>query len=75
METDRESDLNESSLADMEQDSGSSYEMPKDLKKPKQESDDAEESKKASEESVESFIEDAIEIISCTSPNFRNTLS
>ena len=27
METDRESDLNESSLADMEEDSGSSYEI------------------------------------------------
>ena len=49
--------------------------MTKDKKKPKQKSDDVEESKKASGESVESFIEDAIEIISCTSPNTRNTLS
>ena len=60
----------------MEVDSGSSLEM--DGKKKLKKSDDAQVSKKShggSDESDESFIEDAIEIISATSPTFQNNFS
>ena len=67
--------MDESSLANMEVDSGSSIEMPNENKKLEQKSDVLEESKKDSEKSVSSFIEDAIEIISATSPSIHNNLS
>ena len=59
----------------MEVDSGSSFEMPNGKQKANK-SDEASPSQKSGENpSNESFIEDAIEIISATSPNFRNGLS
>ena len=60
----------------MEVDSGSSLEM--DGKKKPKKSDDVQVSKNSHEgrdESEESFIEDAIEIISATSPTFHNNFS
>ena len=73
-ETDHEdSDLNDSSLAEMEVDSGSSLEM--DGNKKLKNSDDVQVSQKSHEVSDESFIEDAIEIISATSPDLRNHFS
>ena len=69
-ETDHEdSDLNDSSLADMEVDSESSLEM--DGSK----SDDVQVSQKSHEGGDESFIVDAIEIISATSPGLKNNFS
>ena len=73
-ETDHEdSDLNDSSLADMEVDSGSSLEI--DGKKKRKKSDDVQASQKSHEGGDESFIEDAIEIISATSRNSKNNVS
>ena len=57
----------------MEVDSGSSLEM--DNKKKRKKSDDVQVSQKSHEGSDESFIEDAIEIISATSPDLRNHFS
>ena len=73
-ETDHEdSDLNDSSLAEMEVDSGSSLEM--DGNKKLKNSDDVQVSQKSHEAGDESFIVDAIEIISATSPGLKNNFS
>ena len=57
----------------MEVDSGSSLEI--DGKKKRKKSDDVQASQKSHEGSDESFLEDAIEIISATSPDFQNNFS
>ena len=60
----------------MEVDSGSSFEMPNGNKQKPKPSDEVEASPhKSGDISNESFIEDAIEIISCTSPSVYNNFS